>query len=38
MRQELDEKSQAIDKLKRDIKLSRMAEMESEVQSYMEES
>ncbi len=37
LRQELDEKTQTIEKLKRDIKLTRTNEIEQELQAYIEE-
>jgi hypothetical protein len=37
MRQDLDEKTTTIEKLKRDIKLTRTNELEIELSSYMEE-
>jgi len=37
LRHELDEKSQVVDKLKRDVKLTRTTEIEIELQAYIEE-
>lgn len=37
MRTEIDEKSVTIDKLRRDIKLTKTHEIENEIQSYIEE-
>jgi hypothetical protein len=37
LRHELDEKTQTVDKLKRDVKLTRTSEIEIELQAYIEE-
>lgn len=37
MRQEIDDKNAAIDKLKKDIKLTRTSEMEVELHGYIDE-